>query len=54
MRNEIFIYDRDCSDCGEIMHFQNNSFVCNNINCFNYDNAESAAISEEFGEITIK
>jgi len=56
MKYDTYIYDRDCFNCGDIMHFQsrNNSWLCTNINCSNYDNAELADILLEFGEITIQ
>lgn len=53
---ECIIFDRNCDDCGKKMHFQshNEKWVCNEINCSNYDNAENADISKIFGDIIIQ
>jgi hypothetical protein len=53
-KKEIWIQDRLCEKCGQEMYYLDESWVCWNENCENYDEYFPADIEvNEFGDITI-
>lgn len=53
---KIWLYPRECPECFKEMDYQefNQKFVCNNVECSNYDNPEKAEISTEYEETYIQ